>query len=106
MRSPSEIALPEKQPSACSSPPGVGVKARGSSIEDVEDELRRDADDEHEERDGNDDEFLASQKIGESPATLGQSHRQKSDCIARMNAIAVTRRPITATAVNEAGDCE
>src|SRR4030095_2151990 len=41
-------------------------------VEDVEDELRRDADREHEQCDGNDDELFASQKIGERAATLGQ----------------------------------
>ncbi len=41
-------------------------------VEDVENELRRDADREHEERDRNNDELLASQKIGKDAATIGE----------------------------------
>src|SRR5260370_36406114 len=38
-------------------------------VEDVEDELRIDADGEHQERDGNDDELLAPNEIGETATT-------------------------------------
>ena len=41
-------------------------------IEDVEDELRRDADGKHEQSDRNDDEFLASQKVRKRSATLSE----------------------------------
>src|SRR5439155_11236322 len=43
-----------------------------SCIENVEDELRGDADDEHEQCHRNDDELFASQEIGERAATFGQ----------------------------------
>src|SRR4029453_10209661 len=42
------------------------------AVEDIEDELRRDADCEHEQCDGNNDELFAPQEIGERPATVGQ----------------------------------
>lgn len=45
---------------------------RDGCVENVEDELRRDADGEHEQGHRNNDEFLASQKIGKRPATLSQ----------------------------------
>lgn len=41
-------------------------------VEDVEDELRGDADGEHKDGDGHDDEFFALQKIGQRAATLSQ----------------------------------
>ena len=41
-------------------------------VEDVEDELRCDADREHEQRDGHNYERLASPEIGKSAATLCQ----------------------------------
>src|SRR3982074_3569101 len=39
-------------------------------VEYVEDELRRDTEREHQQRDGNDDPFLIAQKIGKSAATF------------------------------------
>src|SRR5260370_37290111 len=39
-------------------------------VEDVEDELRIDADGEHQERDGNADELLAPNEIGETATTF------------------------------------
>src|SRR5438874_2271116 len=56
-------------------PCSSGKEARhfnDGGVENVEDELRRDADCEHEQSDRNDDELFASQKIGERAATLGQ----------------------------------
>src|SRR5260370_12015981 len=41
-------------------------------VEDVEDELRIDADGEHQERDRNDDELLAPNEIGETATTFAK----------------------------------
>src|SRR6266496_469068 len=52
-----------------------GKQARHFSdgrVEDVEDELRRDTDCEHEQSDRNDDELFASQKIGKRAATFDE----------------------------------
>ena len=64
---------------------------RDGCVEDVEDELRRDADGEHEQRDRNNDEFFASPKIDNRRA-IRASGPLKSACIARMKAIAVTSK--------------
>ena len=44
-------------------------------VEDVEDELRRDADGEHEQGDGNDDPFLAALEIGEGRCNFPRADR-------------------------------
>ena len=41
-------------------------------VEDVENKLRRDPDGEHEQRDGNNDPFLAAPEIGKGVTTLRQ----------------------------------
>src|SRR6266446_10416764 len=46
-------------------------------VEDVEDELRIDADGEHQERDGNDDELLAPNEIGETATTFDKWTAEK-----------------------------
>ena len=47
-------------------------------IENVEDELWRDADGEHEQRYGNHDKFFPSQKVGERAATFCQRSAEES----------------------------
>src|SRR6266550_2283278 len=41
-------------------------------VENVENELRRNPDREHQQRDGDDDELLAADEIGETAATFGE----------------------------------
>ena len=56
---------------------------RHGGVENVEHELRRDADCEHEQRHGNHDAFLASPKIRKRVAISARGPL-KSDCIIRM----------------------